>query len=218
MVLDHAVDALQQACVGDKQGVTRPVTPARGHDRLVLDVRKLGNFECSKLGDSVFDLADPAGVEVVPVPVVVAPALLEQLRSTGKDSGVRDDVGARIDIAAQHSKLRPERWWYGEKTRARLVQADEQSFDHERVERVDRLGPVHPLLEPEAAFVEAATVLVEQSVSGIHLLPSLAPRRRAVERARESSFIHAGARFPIAAAAPARFECSSERELIPSFR
>src|ERR1700755_448502 len=117
--------------------MARAVSPPGGHDRLVFNVRQLRNLKFLKLRDCVLDPADPPGLNVVPMPVVVAPALLEQLCSSGNDRGIREDIGARVDIAPQESILRSERGRYGEQTRARLAKTHEQSLDHNRVERVD---------------------------------------------------------------------------------
>ena len=84
VVLPDAVDALEQPVIGDEQRVGGTDAAALGDDRLVLDLRQVGDLQRVELVDRLLDLRLPAPVELVPVLEVEARALRRTARRAGR--------------------------------------------------------------------------------------------------------------------------------------
>ena len=119
--------------------------------------------------------------------VVIARPPREQLRATGECRLVGDRVRADVDVAVEDPALDAERRRDDEEAGARLVEGHHGVLEHERVEGVEGLRGMQPVLEPEPALLECSPVLAEDDVVGVHLLPPRAlGRNRHLERAGEA--------------------------------
>ena len=156
VVLEDAIDALEQAVVRLKQRVARSEAARLEHDRLILELQQIGHDEPLELARSGLDLLDPALVQLVPVAVVVAAASREQLRPPGERRFVGHRVRGDVDVAVEDTGLDAERGRHHEQARAGLVEGENGVTPRQRVEREEGLGGVHPFLEPEAALLEVA--------------------------------------------------------------
>ena len=175
-----------------KERVARSEPAAIRNDRLVLDLGHLRDFEPGELSRRRFDLLEPTLVQLVPVLVVMAGPPWEQLRPAFECRLVGDRVRTEIDVAVQESALDAEGTRVDEEPCARLVHCDHGVLEHERVEGIEGLCGVQPVLEPEPALLEPPPSLAEDGVAGVHLLPPLAVRRdRHLERAREARALRA---------------------------
>ena len=177
MVLEDPIHAFDQAVVRLKESVTRSEAPALGDDRLVLELRHFRDFELDQVARCGLHPFQPTLVEPVPVlEVVAAPAGVE-LCPASESRLVGDQVRTQIDVAVEEPALGTERGWDDEETGARLVEGDHGVLERDRVERVEGLRGVQPVLEPEPALLEPAAILAEEGVAGVHLLPPLAALR-----------------------------------------
>ena len=174
MVLEDAVESLEQAIVGGEQQVARADAASLGDDRFVLVRRQIGHLERLELGSGGLDLVHPQVVELVPVLEVVAGAYFEELLPARQGRFVGDRVRSDVDVAVQDPYLGPERRRHGEESRVRLVERDDRRLEDEGVERVQRLWGVQCFVEPEPALLEGPSSLAEPDVGRVELLPPLA--------------------------------------------
>ena len=105
VVLEDAVDPLEEAVVRVQERVARSEPAAIGDDRLVLDLGHLRDLEPGELRRGGLDLFQPALVQLVPVLVVVAGPPREQLRPAFECRLVGDRVRTEVDVAVQESAL-----------------------------------------------------------------------------------------------------------------
>ena len=83
MVLQHAVEAFEQAVVRDEQQWLEPMPLASVTTASSSSSGSSGTVECLELADRSLHLLHPARVQLVPVPVVVAAAPREKLGPAG---------------------------------------------------------------------------------------------------------------------------------------
>ena len=105
MVLEDAVDSLEEAVVGVQERVARPEPVTVQDDRLVLDFGHLRDLEPGELRRGCLDLLQPALVQLIPVLVVVAGPPREQLRPVFECRLVGDRVRTEIDVAVKNPAL-----------------------------------------------------------------------------------------------------------------
>ena len=123
VIVEHPIESLEQAIVGEKQQMARAEAATLEDDDLVLELAQVRHLEPSEVARGRFDLLHPALVELVPVCVVVAAAPLEQLAPLGKSRFVSDRVGTVVDVSAEDSVFGAERGRHGEHASARLVES-----------------------------------------------------------------------------------------------
>jgi hypothetical protein len=186
VVLHDAVETVEQAVVGPKEEVGGAEPAALRDDHLVLELGQVGHLELVELPEGFLHLLAPPLVELVPVRVVEATAAREQLGPSAQHVLVRDRIRAEVEVAVENAVFDAERRRNGEEPSVRLVQRGHAAVDPDGVERIERLGAVDAVVEPEPGLVEVAAVFAEGDVVGVHLLPPFAGSgNRDVERARE---------------------------------
>ena len=89
----------------------------------------------------------------------------EQLRPAFECRLVGDRVPTEIDVAVQESALDAEGTRFDEEPCASLVHCDHGVLEQERVEGIEGLCGVQPVLEPEPALLEAPPSLAEDGVA-----------------------------------------------------
>ena len=82
-----------------------------------------------------------------------------------------------VAVAVQDPIVNAKRSWNRKQTGARLAEGDDREFDDDGVERVNRLGPMHVVPEPEPPFADVPAGVARAGVARIHLLPALTARR-----------------------------------------
>ena len=105
MVLEDAVDPLEEPVVRVQERVARSEPAAVRDDRLVLDLGRLRDLELDELRRGGLDLPEPALVQLVPVLVVVASPPREQLGPAFECRSVGDRVRTEVDVAVEESAL-----------------------------------------------------------------------------------------------------------------
>ncbi len=167
--------------------MARAPTASPGDDRLVLELGEGRYLERLELPDCLFDLVAPARIELVPVLVVEAASLCEQLAPPGEGRLVGHRVRAEVAVAVEDAVLDSEGGGHHEEAGARLADSDRGVVERHGVEREDGLREVDPVREPEAAVLGDTAILAEDGVAGVQLLPPVAARwDRHVERARKA--------------------------------
>ena len=208
MVLEDAVEALEQAVVGGEKQVARADAASLGDDRLVLVLRQFRHLERLELARWRPRPSPPTARRSRPSARSSSRLVLS--KSSARRARAASSVtefGADVDVAVQDPDLGAQRRRHGEEARAGLVERGDRPLEDDGVERVQRLGGVQRLLEPEPALLEGAASLAEADVGRVQLLPPLASgRNRHLERAGEasaescgscgSSSSHAGGRLP----------------------
>ena len=149
-----ALDAqIDQVVVVLQQVVAMRFTERIGHHRQVLHVGQARDLQRLELADGGFHLHLPLGFERVPVLVVVAGALHE-VRHAAADLGAvlhwhRRDVDVAVDDAVVDATHRR----HHEDAVVELRQREVPGFVPDGVERVQRLGVVQPVVEPEGLLL-----------------------------------------------------------------
>ncbi len=186
VVLPHEVAAAERPLVRVEHLVERRVAVVLERHLVRLVLGEVGDAEVRDLRDQRPHLVLELGVQLVPVRVVVAGTLLEELGPLGDLRGVRDGVARDVDVAVHDPVVDAHRGRYREDAvlpdAERLVGA----VDAGHIEGRHRHREVHRVPEPEPALVRLPPRLVEHGVVRVHLLPALAPGGRLdLVRARE---------------------------------
>jgi hypothetical protein len=98
MAVANAVEALEQAVVGDQERVARAHALSLGHDCVVLQVGENRHVERGQLPDRLPDSCCPLDEQLVPVLVVEPTPLGEQLGAAGEGRHVGDGVGTVVGV------------------------------------------------------------------------------------------------------------------------
>ena len=188
MVVRHLLHVLDEAVVVREQVEARGQPAVRLDDRERLDLGQVVEVDGLEPLDAVLGLGDPLLVDRVPVVVVVAGALGEELRPLRDQVRIGDRVRADVEVAVDDPLVDAQGGRDHVHARPEHVQGDPPALGHDRVEGVDRLGVVHPLEEPELALLELAARLAEEVVVRVEPAPVLSARRRVHrEGAREAA-------------------------------
>ena len=173
VVVRHLVHVLEQAAVGREQveGGHEP-TPL-DHEPFVLDLGQAGDLDCDQPLNAILGLHDPLVVEAVPVLVVVAGPLHEVGHPLLDHLRIGDRVRADVEVAVYEPLVDAERRRDHPDPCRVLVEGDPPALGHDRVERVDRLGVVHAVEEPEFPVLELPPLLAERVVVGVEAAPVL---------------------------------------------
>ncbi len=139
------------------------------HHLGVVKLRQGRHFDGADLRDELHDPLAPLAVELVPVLVVVACALLEDLEPALDLRWIGHRVGSDVDAAVDDAVIDPERGRKGEHARRERSHAGVGHFRRDDVERRHRFGEMHRIVKPEALIV----LRPEAGVIRIHRLPAL---------------------------------------------
>ncbi len=163
VVLPHQVVQPQHVAIRVEHRAVARLRVAEG-DLVRLVLAELRNRQCVELFDEPLHVRSPLPVELVPVCVVVARALLEVLRAYGDLRRVGNRVPRDVDVAVDAAPVDAGRRWDGEDAVLPRPERLVGGVDADRVERRHRRREVHRVPEPEPLLVRRAPFLVEERV------------------------------------------------------
>ena len=154
------------------------VEPAAFEDPFQRDhVRQRLEFKRLQVVDDLADFDVPFLQQAAPILEIEARSL-EELRNACRDLIRRDRDRAHVEIAVVDAVIDAIGGRHHQVTRIVLAEAFAGIFDHDRVERPKRRGPVLRVAEPESLFVDWFQLVEEQGEIGIEILPALRTRGR----------------------------------------
>ncbi|MCX2728021.1 hypothetical protein OO015_11015 [Thermomicrobium sp. 4228-Ro] len=169
--LPDAEDAVDEVMVGGQVVHRGAVTAPLEHVLGWFDLGELREADRDQAIDFSAEFLLPLVVERAPVGIVIASAFLEPACSLLDLRRIGHRCGADVDVAVEDAEVDPHRWRNAEHAAAHLADRQVPGLGGDDVERCHRLGEMHPVEEPQAAFLFLPPILAEEEIVRIELLP-----------------------------------------------